>query len=298
MCKRGINFLLIPCLVILLCILTAPQVKAQKASEKFYVDIIKITDNRSQADDSSWLEMDLLLTSDLLYGSKGIEVHSIHAIDSTNRELTLDLNQVQYFLPYTYRPNNERLVEYKISLSSPARDALYIKELTGIVKIYYPERDPLSRIELTNLLTEYNIGENYQILLAQDIRITVLTDEQRKEAAAVKLDRYLNIIAEQGEELDEFELQILQSMSGHSFSDSFNLVLKVEDPQEKILMWEFYDNQGKVIRPSWSTRSAESDYYSYQLKDQDIDEIKMVIYIPTVVSTEEIAFTANNIPLP
>jgi hypothetical protein len=109
-----------------------------------------VTDRRRNDNMFSSLEVELKLTGESFAGARGARARVEKAVDDTGRNLVKERSDEPEFAT----SSGDGSPVLKIELRNPARRAAKVRELTGQVEVFVPQRDPAAHARVAKFLSQ------------------------------------------------------------------------------------------------------------------------------------------------
>lgn len=274
------------CSVVILC--AAGQAIAQDVG----VQVGAIKDTRTTDKSQSELVIDLQLVGKDVKKVASVEFKATKAVDSTGKNLVRSDEESEEFGTFNHFGTST------ISLKNPARKATTVKEISGKIEMVVPDNDPDAAITVTDFVDKPRTVVSHPSLSAAKAKITVLTKEgyqQEKKATEKKAAEKKN--ASNGQDPAAAMAQAFDGMFGGMGEPGDNgIVLKVEDPGEKVVKIEFCDAAGKPLRRAGSMSSGDTHTYNFAQELPKDTQIRFIVATQKAAVT--IPFTLKDVLLP
>ena len=219
------------------------------------VQVGDVKDSRTTGKFFANLEIELKLMGDDLDGAKGLRCTVTKAVDDTGRNLLREEQEKSSFSDIS--DNNSNQTQVTVKLRNPSRKAATVKELAGEIDVFRPGKDPASMVMVTNLAGRPKIVVSHPSLTAAQIQMTVLSKAQsdadlQAEAKAAEAKAKAgaeNAGEDMGKALADGLGKAFAGMFGGGMMGGKNsVIMRIEDPQSKLVKVEFLDASGKAIR--------------------------------------------------
>ena len=257
------------------------------------VQVGDVKDTRTTGEFFANLEIELKLMGDDIDGAKGLRCKVSKAIDDTGRNLINEEKDENDFSDIDN--DNPNRAQVTIQLKNPSRKAATVKDISGEIEIFKPDNDPTSMIIVTNLAGRPKISVSHPSLTTAQIQMIVLSKEQYdKDAKAEEKASEPNVGMEQmGEEIGKTFAGMFGGIAGGSKN---SVIMRIKDPQAKLINVEFLDASGKVIRSEGSMTMG--DIRSYDFSEPLPQGSKLRIYVATQKSVIKTPLVLKDLALP
>lgn len=244
---------------------------------------------------SGRLKVEIKLTGGELETAGKIRANITQAVDDTGLDL---IKKEKFSGEDDFRdPGKNNAGENKIDveLMKPSMKATAIKELSGEIELYCPGKDPEATIKVEQFMK--NVGKPIDNPSLRRLQVELTVSDKKtceefakKEAAAKRKAAESNV----GKQLALAVTNLFDTMSG-VFSKN-PVIIKLKDPQSKIIGLRFYSASGqKIGRSSWS---SSGDIQTYSFNDPMPADAAMVIMLKTDKAIRKIPVKFTDIPLP
>ncbi len=262
--------------------------------------VVSLGDIRG-GDSSSRLEIELELPEYPAAEVSAARVLPRKAFDDTGRDLLPDEEKKSPLEPVAEgRPGGEdgkgAPAAVRVKLRNPARRAKALAEVSGEVELYLPGRDPNAVASIPGIAGQVGRQLESPALSAGGVKITMLSREQleaEKKRLSEKRKEEARKHGVLGEMLESMASAFLQAFLS---PDPGDVVLKVEDPGDRIVRMRLLDasgadgttgrmeQQGLVVLSS--SRAGPGPDWSLE------------VCLRTPKSMERRSFTLKDVPLP
>jgi hypothetical protein len=258
------------------------------------------------------LKADLKISGPGLGGARGARVLITRAVDETGKDLLGEKEPDRDFKELDVSDSSEARLQ--IELKNPERRAATIREISGTVEIFSPQRDPKSTIVVPNF--QKNIGTPLAnpSLKSAGIQITLWTKEMfdaRKKAEEDKLNKQIESKAKQAEKSGNLEdaVNVLGEgltaifggmMSSFATMGENDLAFRVQDPASKLISISIEDAQGKPIERGGRMTIGGSDertiIYNFEQKPPANARIRLFVLTPAAIVKAPFKLTGVTLP--
>lgn len=255
-------------------IVSAGDVRDKRATDQFY----------------SGLELQLKIAGDIVYGAKGIKAKILAAVDDTGRDLLKEEENKDAFT---------ELGEYShsgvtINLKNPARKASVIKELSGKISIFIPQKDTKSTVVIKNFMSKTGKPLSDPSMKAEGVEITVLTKDMYEK---IKAEKEKKAKTDAAAEFGSAMVEAFSAMFGGMMSTGKNAIfLHIKDPGAKIIAMGFLDEKGEKVK-SFSSMTM-NDMKIFDFDKPMPPKAQITVHIATSQSLISKQFKLTDIALP
>jgi hypothetical protein len=202
-----------------------------------------VTDRRRNDSFFSGLEIELKLTGEPAAGVRGARATVEKAVDDTGRNLV----KVNAEKPDFAKSSGDEAPSLKLELRNPARRAGRVRELTGQVELFVPDRDPAALAKVPRFAAQTDRPIAAPALKAAGAQVTVVSRktyeaEKKKDAERRKKEAEGAGIA--GAMVNAFA-GLFEGMFGDIGEN--DVLVRVEDKGEKVFSVDVVDAAGKAV---------------------------------------------------
>jgi hypothetical protein len=255
------------------------------------------------------LEIEMRLVGDALDQVKGLRVLVTKAVDETGKNLIEEGKREDDFRELDSDGQNAKV---DIELKNAARRAEVIAEISGMLEIFTPQKDPRSMVVLPGIMKTTGKPLVNASLKASGLEIIVWTKEEyearrKSEEERIKKEfeeRRKKASKEEQAELGDALADGLMKIFGGLFS-SFTeigengIALQINDPQSKLISIEFETADGKAIkRQSRMTMGSKPQTQIYEFAEKLPANARIKVYQLTPRALTKVPFKLTNVPLP
>lgn len=257
------------------------------------------------------LEVQLKIEGDALKGAKGIRIAVAKALDDSGKDLLKEEKEEKRFQEVDSTDQSELKID--VELKNTDRSAKVVREISGNLEIFSPQRDPKSIITVPGFLKLTGKTIPNPILKSAGVEVTVWTKEMfeaRKKAEEEKLNKEMEAKTKKAEQSGKLEDAVellgegLAKIFGGMF-DSFaqmeenDIAFNVKDAGKKLISIEFEDENGKPIeRGGRMTIGGDPRTMIYSFKEKLRMTTRIRLYVLTPRSVSAVPFKLANVPLP
>jgi hypothetical protein len=258
----------------------------------FAVSAGDVTDRRRNDNMFSSLEVELKLTGEGSAGARGARARVEKAVDDTGRNLLKEKSDEPEFAT----SSGEGAPALKIELRNPARRAAKVRELTGQVEVFLPDRDPSAQARVPRFLSQMDRPIAAPALKAAGAAVTIVSrktyaEEKRKAAERRKKEAEGASIA--GAMANAFG-GLFEGLFGDIGEN--DVLLRVEDKGKKLFAVEVIDASGKPVDGMGSMKVGEFWILKYSEKLPADAALSIYVLTPKSLVTEK--FALKDVPLP
>lgn len=278
---------------------------AALAPAQVRVMVEEVSDTRRSDGFFNKLEVKLKLMGDSLAEAKGVRLKVNKAVDETGKDLIGEKTNEDELEEIGSSEGNPKLT---IELRNPMRRATEVTEISGVIELFVPRKDPAATVTIAGALAQTGKPVVHPALRAQSVEITLWTKEQfeaRKKAEEERMKKLAEskrkeAAAEMGEELAAGLMKIFGGLfSAMSEMDENSIAFSLDDKQGRVLSLEFEDAAGKPIRRTGSSTMGDNPktvIYSFEQKPPATAKLKLYLLTPKSLTT--VPFKLANVPLP
>lgn len=258
---------------------------------RFTVTAGDVTDRRRNDGHFASLEIQLKLAGEGVEAVQGGRALVRKAVDDTGRNLLQENMQPPDF----QKPTGEGLA-LKIDLKNPARRAGALKEISGQVELFLPERDAASTVRVEKFLSRLDRPVTSPALKAAGAEVMVVSrklyDEEKKK------DEERRKKESEGAGLAGAMAEAFGTLFSGMFGEigENDLLIKVDDKNSKVFAIEAADAAGKKIDHRGAMQTSGFWILSYGEKLPPDATLKVYLMTPkALVSTP---FSLKDVALP
>lgn len=224
------------------------------------VTVAEVKDQRSTGEFFNNLEIKLKLIGDDSSSIRGIKTSISRAVDDTGRNLILEDERKDRF--ETLWDGRAGMAEVNLKFKNPARRAVVVKEITGELQLFMPDKDPASTVSIKGFMKTVGKPVSDSALTKAGIAVTVLT---KKEYELLKKDeekKAREAAQEQG--LTEAMMSAFEGLLGAFFQVGENdLIFKISDPSGNFIDMDVVDANSAKIKSQGNMKSHELIVLNY-----------------------------------
>jgi hypothetical protein len=253
------------------------------------------------------LEVELKVLGDVLAQAKGIRYTVEKAVDETGKNL---INEEKTGSDFEEISNPDS-VKIELELKNPSRQAMTVKEISGTLEIFAPQRDPASSVTVPSFVKQTGKMIANPALKAAGLEVTIWTKEQfeaNKKAEEEKLKKAMEERrkkgAKEGEDIADALAEGLAKMFGGMFGafgqmGENSVAFQVNDPNARLISIEFETAQGKSIeRNGRMTMGDQPKTMIYEFDEKLPATARLKVYLITPKSLVKVPFKLTDVPLP
>lgn len=256
------------------------------------------------------LKVELKMSGAALDGAKGLKVIVNRAVDDTGKNLINADRSNQEFREIDTQHSEAR---EQIDLLNPERRASTVREISGVVEVFSPKKDPRSVVLVTNF--QRNIGTPIPnaSLRSAGIEVTVWSREMfeaRKKAEEERINKEMEEKARKAEQsrnvadavgllADTLAAAFGGLFSGFAGMEEHDIAFSVKDPGSKLIAIQFEDPSGKALETGGRmTMGGETRTIIYSFSEKLPADARIRLFVLTPSSTVTAPFTVSNVVLP
>jgi hypothetical protein len=241
------------------------------------------------------LELKVSLPNDVI-DAKAYRIIVTNAIDDTGVDLVRPDSLTSEFQSV----DSKRPVKSK--LKSPARNAVAIKELSGDVELFCPQKDPAATVVVDSFRKHTGTPIESDALKSAQIQVAAWTPDQyqalekKREAEAPEAVKSL-----QRQAHNQFLERFGNQNAGTGPND---FIFTINGAQEKLIGFEFRDRAGKTIPNRGSGVGYKQQgpqmerTLSYHFDERLPDTTKLVIFVAIPTALVKMPFRLSDVALP
>lgn len=251
-----------------------------------------VTDRRRNDNVFASLEIELRLTGEASAGARGARATVEKAVDDTGRNLIKEKNDSNDFA----KSSGDGPPALKIELRNPARRATKVRELTGQVELFVPERDPSARARVAKFASRMDRPIAAPALKAVGAVVTVVSRntyeaEKKKDAERRKKEAEGAGIA--GAMVNAFA-GLFEGMFGDIGEN--DVLVRVEDKGKKVFLVDVVDAAGKPVEGMGSMKVGDFWILKFTEKLPADAGLQVDVMTPKSMVTER--FALKDVALP
>ena len=255
------------------------------------------------------LEVDIKVFGDLIAEVKGIRVNIARAVDGTGKNL-IDPKQSATSFDDVDTSDSESL-KVTLELKQAARRAIAVTEISGVLELFVPGRDPAATVTLADITKAQGQVRN-AALTAGGVDVTVWNKQQYEAQRKTEEDRIKKQIEEKKKsgtpeeqaEIGEALANGLMKIFGGLFNAMTDMgengvALQVSDKQRKVIKIEFEDAEGKPLSSQGrTTMGSDPKTMIFDFSEKLPETARIKVYLLTPRSVVKSPFRLSNVPLP
>ncbi len=257
------------------------------------VTVTEVNDQRSTGEFFNNLEIKLKLLGDDASSIRGINTTISRAVDDTGRSLLPDDKRKDHF--GTLWNSGAGKAEITLKLKNPARRAVVVKEITGELQLFMPDKDPAATVSIKNFMKTGGRPINNPALAKAGVTVAILTkkeydslkkEEEKKAKEAAKM---------QG--LTQTMMSAFESLLGGFFAVGENdLLFKVDDPLGNLIDMDVVDSAGTKIENNGRMKSQDLIVLNYN--EAVPPDAKLRLFLKTEKSVVSVPLRLVDVALP
>jgi len=251
-----------------------------------------VTDRRRNDNSFAGLEIELKLTGEAAGGARGARAVVQKAVDDTGRNLVKEGGRPAEF----EKSSGEGSPALKLELRNPARRAKSVREISGQVEVFLPDRDPAAVASTDRFLSRMDRPIAASALKAAQTEATVVSRktydaEKKKDDERKKKESESAGIA--GAMVSAFS-GLFEGLFGDIGEN--DLLIRVNDPGKKVFGVEVFDAGGKRIDDSGSMKVG--DFWILKFTEKLPADASLRIYLMTGKALVTAPFNLKDVALP
>lgn len=256
------------------------------------VSVGDVTDRRRNDNLFASLEIELRLTGETSTAARGARATVEKAVDDTGRNLIKEKSDSDDFA----KSSGDGAPALKVELRNPARRATKVRELTGHVELFVPERDPSAQARVAKFVSQMDRPIASPALKAAGAIVTVVsrkTYEAEKKKDAERRRKEAEGAGIAGAMANAFA-GLFEGLFGDIGEN--DVLVRVEDKGKKVFSVDVLDAAGKPIDGMGSM--AVGDFWILKFADKLPADAALRIYVMTPKSLATENFALRDIALP
>ncbi len=251
-----------------------------------------VTDRRRNDNSFAGLEIELKLTGEAAGGARGARAVVQKAVDDTGRNLVKEGGRPAEF----EKSSGEGSPALKLELRNPARRAKSVREISGQVEVFLPDRDPAAVASADRFLSRMDRPIAASALKAAQTEATVVSRktydaEKKKDDERKKKESESAGIA--GAMVSAFS-GLFEGLFGDIGEN--DLLIRVNDPGKKVFGVEVFDAGGKRIDDAGSMKVG--DFWILKFTEKLPADASLRIYLMTGKALVTAPFSLKDVALP
>lgn len=270
----------------------APAPAGSAGKSGLVVSAGDVTDRRRNDNVFASLEVELKLTGEASAGARGARATVEKAVDDTGRNLIKEKSDSNDFT----KSSGDGPPALKVELRNPARRASKVRELTGRVEVFVPERDPSAEARIAKFASQMDRPIASPALKAAGAQVTVVSRktyeaEKKKDAERRKKEAEGAGIA--GAMANAFA-GLFEGLFGDI--DENDVLVRVDDKGKKVFSVDVLDGAGKPIDGMGSMKVGDFWVLKFSEKVPADAGLRISVMTPKSLVTEN--FALKDIALP
>jgi hypothetical protein len=251
-----------------------------------------VTDRRRNDNVFSSLEIELRLTGEASAGARGARAIVEKAVDDTGRNLIKERSDSDDFA----KSSGDGPPALKVELRNPARRAAKVRELSGQVELFVPERDPAAQARVAKFASQVDRPIAAPALKAAGAQVTVVSRktyeaEKKKDAERRKHEAEGAGIA--GAMVNAFA-GLFEGLFGDIGEN--DVLVRVDDKGKRVFSIDVLDAAGKPIDGMGSMKVGE--FWILKILEPLPPDAGLRIYVMTPKAMVTEKFVLKDVPLP
>lgn len=221
------------------------------------VIVAEVKDQRSTGEFFNNLEIKLKLIGDDSSSVRGIKTSISSAVDDTGRNLLLDNERKDSFETLW-----DGKAEVNLKFKNPARKAAVIKEITGELQLFTPDKDPAATVLIKGFMKKVGKPVNDPALTKAGVAVTVLTKKEYESLKKEEENKAKEEAQKQG--LTQAMISAFEGLFSGFFQVGDNdLLFKIKDPSGNLIEMDVIDPSGVKIKSHGNMRSHDLMVLNY-----------------------------------
>ena len=243
-----------------------------------------VTDRRRNDNTFAGLEVELKLTGEAAGEARGARATVEKAVDDTGRNLVKEGARPPEF----EKPTGQGSPGLKLDLRNPARRAKSVREISGQVEVFLPDRDPAAVASADRFLSGMDRPIASPALKASHTEVTVVSrktyDAEKKKAESAGVA---------GAVVNAFS-GLFEGLFGDIGEN--DVLVRVNDPGKKVFGVEVFDAAGKPIDNAGSMKVG--DFWILKFTEKVPADASLRIYLMTAKAVVTAPFSLKDVALP
>lgn len=256
------------------------------------VVVAGVRDYRSTNQSGSNLKIKLKLIDYNSSALRGIRVVVNSAHDNTGRNLLLPKDRKDHFK--TVNSSTKR-AEISVKLKNPVRKAVTIREITGKLQLFMPDRDPSASVLIRKFMKSPGRPITNAVLTGAGIVFTVLTKREYESLEKEEEKKIEEAARKQG--LTQEAIPVFRGFLEGFFQSGDNaLFFRISDPSSNLIDMDVLDAEGRIIHNCGYSKSDELMALNYCKAIPE--DASLRLYLKTEKSVVSIPLRLSDIALP
>ena len=251
-----------------------------------------VTDRRRNDNTFAGLEVELKLTGEAAGEARGARATVEKAVDDTGRNLVKEGARPPEF----EKPTGQGSPGLKLDLRNPARRAKSVREISGQVEVFLPDRDPAAVASADRFLSGMDRPIASPALKASHTEVTVVSRktydaEKKKDEERKKKEAESAGVA--GAVVNAFS-GLFEGLFGDIGEN--DVLVRVNDPGKKVFGVKVFDAAGKPIDNAGSMKVG--DFWILKFTEKVPADASLRIYLMTAKAVVTAPFSLKDVALP
>ena len=189
-----------------------------------------------------------------------------------------------------------------LTLELPSRRALVLRELSGIMEVYLPDRDPKAVVDVTGFVGKRELRVLDPTLENNNVMLTLLSEEEFERTQAQQRQATQRHSCQQGP--GQVGTGAASRASPNDDSRGYRLVLLLNDPERRVADMRFYTRFGEPIpstvlkEMAFESENAIQNVLVCMFNDVVPETAIMRVFIMTPKTVVAVPFSLEDVPLP
>lgn len=193
--------------------------------------------------------------------------------------------------------NKPRFVFFSsLSLKQPARKATAIKEVSGVVEVFIPQRDPQATVEVTGFVGKPRWEISHPSLTAGGAQLTLVTKAELERIQKANRERRARNESDATAILGQLVSEVFSGMDARSDLTENSVIILPKDPNGRVMEFKFFKPSGEPIAPVSYVHDGAYYLYNFDHKLPETTVMRITVVTPKAVIA--VPFTLKDIALP
>lgn len=255
------------------------------------VEVERIEETRSSIEFTRRLEV-LLKVSAAGKDAAGFRCRAMKAVDDTGTELVPQDRVLGL-------PDGFETFGCTLRLNPSGRKASTLQELSGVVEMLLPDRDPNATVKVTGFVGRPRVAVSHPAIAEAGAQLTILTKaelDRMQQEAQKEAKNALGAEAIVGQVFDKMIGQMFAGFGAMGGMNENSVIIHASDPNGRIVKIEFFEESGRAIPAGSTFRSGDQYVYNFPQKLPETAMMRVVLATPKAVVA--VPFTFKDVPLP
>lgn len=261
-------------------------------AQRLGILVEEINATRSSIEGASRLEIRLGVLCPGIEKALGLRCRVFRAVDDTGEDLRDGEGSVPGY----------SMLAPTVRLKLPSRKATVLKELSGLVELVFPDRDPQATINIANFVGKPRVEVSHPVLTTNGVRLTILSkgefDRIRARGHEASQQQAVDQNFGKATETKTSPLGDAPGLGNNA------IVVLQDDPNHRVASISFLSPLGAPVRSSYTEAGVLFDhgtpqaYFACSFEPALPETAIMRIIVATPRTVVPIPFSLKDIPLP